>query len=267
MEPNRPPGMPKNHAPGRCVSKDCPPKSDAERRWPRCRRCRGARCAPARTGGAAMSVESVVAVSVSEEALGVTSSMGDSLVPFAPGVRGLAKRHETAVILSQPEPLLGSPKLSLTGFSGISQPTRKTLVVTKVKCGCHASGRCHVRVLVLGGDGYLGWPTALHLSRAGYEVAVADNFARRGYDLEMGVDSLVPIASLHRRVERWEEVSGNRLERLHRRPDRGGVRLRHGGRVPSGHHRALRRAAQRALLHGRTASTRSTPRSTTWSAP
>jgi UDP-sulfoquinovose synthase len=69
-----------------------------------------------------------------------------------------------------------------------------------------------VRVLVLGGDGYLGWPTALHLSRAGHEVGVADNFARRGYELEMGVDSLVPIASLHERVERWEEVSGNTLD-------------------------------------------------------
>ena len=69
-----------------------------------------------------------------------------------------------------------------------------------------------MRVLVLGGDGYLGWPTALHLSRGGYEVAVADNFARRGYDLEMGVDSLVPIASLHRRVECWEEVSGHRID-------------------------------------------------------
>ena len=69
-----------------------------------------------------------------------------------------------------------------------------------------------MKVLVLGGDGYLGWPTALHLSRAGYEVAVADNFARRGYDFEMGVESLVPIASLHRRVERWEEVSGHKME-------------------------------------------------------
>ena len=65
-----------------------------------------------------------------------------------------------------------------------------------------------MRILVLGGDGYLGWPTALHLSRSGDDVAVADNFARRSYDLEMGVDSLVPIASLHRRVERWEEISG-----------------------------------------------------------
>ena len=69
-----------------------------------------------------------------------------------------------------------------------------------------------MRVLVLGGDGYLGWPTALHLSRAGHEVGVADNFARRAYDLEMGVGSLVPIASLHQRVERWQEVSGSSLD-------------------------------------------------------
>jgi UDP-sulfoquinovose synthase len=53
-----------------------------------------------------------------------------------------------------------------------------------------------MQILVLGGDGYLGWPTALHLSAAGHEVAVNDNFARRGYDEEMGVESLVPIATL-----------------------------------------------------------------------
>jgi len=69
-----------------------------------------------------------------------------------------------------------------------------------------------VRILVLGGDGYLGWPTALHLSRRGHDVGVVDNFCRRGYDFEMGVDSLVPIASLHHRVRTWEEVSGHRLE-------------------------------------------------------
>ena len=53
-----------------------------------------------------------------------------------------------------------------------------------------------MKILVLGGDGYLGWPTALHLSALGHEVTVVDNLVRREYDREMGVDSLVPIASL-----------------------------------------------------------------------
>jgi len=65
-----------------------------------------------------------------------------------------------------------------------------------------------VRILVLGGDGYLGWPTALHLSRRGHDVGVVDNFVRRQYDFEMGVDSLVPIVHLQQRVRVWEQVSG-----------------------------------------------------------
>jgi UDP-sulfoquinovose synthase len=69
-----------------------------------------------------------------------------------------------------------------------------------------------VRILVLGGDGYLGWPTALHLSDRGHEVAVLDNFARRGYDEELGLRSLVPIVSLHERVQAWHEISGRQLE-------------------------------------------------------
>ena len=65
-----------------------------------------------------------------------------------------------------------------------------------------------MRILVLGGDGYLGWPVALHLSSRGHAVGVLDNFARRQYDFEMGVDSLVPIKHLQHRVRVWEEVSG-----------------------------------------------------------
>jgi UDP-sulfoquinovose synthase len=68
-----------------------------------------------------------------------------------------------------------------------------------------------VRILVLGGDGYLGWPTALHLSNKGHEVGVVDSCVRRQYDLEMGVDSLVPIAQLQRRVQVWKEVSGHEI--------------------------------------------------------
>ena len=68
-----------------------------------------------------------------------------------------------------------------------------------------------MRVLVLGGDGYLGWPTALHLSDAGHDVAVADNFARRGYDLEMGTGSLVPIELLQTRVAAWHDLTGRQI--------------------------------------------------------
>ncbi|MFK4083250.1 NAD-dependent epimerase/dehydratase family protein [Kribbella sp. NPDC020789] len=68
-----------------------------------------------------------------------------------------------------------------------------------------------MRVLVLGGDGYLGWPTALHLSDRGHELAVLDNFARRGYDRELGVQSLVPIEELDTRVAAWKEVSGRSI--------------------------------------------------------
>ena len=68
-----------------------------------------------------------------------------------------------------------------------------------------------MKVLVLGGDGYLGWPTALHLSEVGHDVAVADNFARRGYDFEMGVDSLVPIESLQARIAVWKELTGKSI--------------------------------------------------------
>jgi len=65
-----------------------------------------------------------------------------------------------------------------------------------------------VRVLVLGGDGYLGWPTALHLSARGHRVAIVDNFARRSYDHELAAESLVPLAPLHRRLSTWGDISG-----------------------------------------------------------
>jgi UDP-sulfoquinovose synthase len=69
-----------------------------------------------------------------------------------------------------------------------------------------------MQILVLGGDGYLGWPTALHLSALGHEVAVNDNFARRGYDEEMGVESLIPISTLDERIAAWAEISGKTVK-------------------------------------------------------
>jgi UDP-sulfoquinovose synthase len=65
-----------------------------------------------------------------------------------------------------------------------------------------------MRILVLGGDGFLGWPTALHLSARGHDVGVLDSLVRRQYDLELGTSSLVPISNLHTRVGLWHDVSG-----------------------------------------------------------
>jgi UDP-sulfoquinovose synthase len=68
-----------------------------------------------------------------------------------------------------------------------------------------------LRILVLGGDGYLGWPSALHLSARGHDVGIADSLVRRSFDLELGVDSLVPIQLPAERVRSWHEVSGRQI--------------------------------------------------------
>jgi UDP-sulfoquinovose synthase len=64
------------------------------------------------------------------------------------------------------------------------------------------------KILVLGGDGYLGWPTAMDLSAAGHDVTVVDNFLRRAMATELGAESLTPIQSLNERVRAWNELSG-----------------------------------------------------------
>ncbi|MGI8523000.1 MAG: NAD-dependent epimerase/dehydratase family protein [Nocardioides sp.] len=69
-----------------------------------------------------------------------------------------------------------------------------------------------MRTLVLGGDGYLGWPTAMYLSARGHDVGVLDNAVRRQYDHELGSGSLVPIESLQARVSAWREVSGKAID-------------------------------------------------------
>jgi UDP-sulfoquinovose synthase len=68
-----------------------------------------------------------------------------------------------------------------------------------------------MRLLILGGDGYLGWPTALRFSARGHEVAVVDNFSRRRWHAEHGTDSLTPIRDLDERLEAWHELSGKRI--------------------------------------------------------
>jgi UDP-sulfoquinovose synthase len=68
-----------------------------------------------------------------------------------------------------------------------------------------------MRVLILGGDGYLGWPTALRFSACGHEVAVVDDFSRRRWHEEAGTGSLTPIAGLEQRIAAWKELSGEEI--------------------------------------------------------
>jgi UDP-sulfoquinovose synthase len=63
------------------------------------------------------------------------------------------------------------------------------------------------KVIIFGGDGYCGWPTALHLSDAGMDVCIADNFSRRLWDFELGIGSLTPIQTLQERTSAWRECS------------------------------------------------------------
>ncbi len=65
-----------------------------------------------------------------------------------------------------------------------------------------------MRVLILGGDGYLGWPTAMNLSKQGHEVAVVDNYLRRNLAREEDVEALFPVPNLKERARLWYEVSG-----------------------------------------------------------
>jgi len=69
-----------------------------------------------------------------------------------------------------------------------------------------------MRVLVLGGDGFCGWPTALHLSARGMDVALLDNFSRRRIDRQIGSTSLTPITSMEERLATWQALRGRALD-------------------------------------------------------
>jgi UDP-sulfoquinovose synthase len=68
-----------------------------------------------------------------------------------------------------------------------------------------------MRVLVIGGDGYCGWATALHLSNKGYEVGILDSLVRRFWDTQLGADTLTPIASIQQRLQRWQDLTGKSI--------------------------------------------------------
>jgi UDP-sulfoquinovose synthase len=69
-----------------------------------------------------------------------------------------------------------------------------------------------MKVLVIGGDGYCGWATALYLSNQGYEVGILDSLVRRHWDLELCVETLTPIAPIQQRLQRWQDLTGKTIE-------------------------------------------------------
>ncbi|MGB7712198.1 MAG: NAD-dependent epimerase/dehydratase family protein [Microcoleus sp.] len=69
-----------------------------------------------------------------------------------------------------------------------------------------------MKVLVIGGDGYCGWATALYLSNRGYEVGILDSFVRRHWDRELCSDTLTPIAPIQQRLQRWQDLTGKSID-------------------------------------------------------
>jgi UDP-sulfoquinovose synthase len=69
-----------------------------------------------------------------------------------------------------------------------------------------------MKVLVIGGDGYCGWATALYLSNRGYEVGILDNLVRRHWDAQLCIETLTPIAPIQQRLQRWQDLTGKKLD-------------------------------------------------------
>lgn len=72
-----------------------------------------------------------------------------------------------------------------------------------------------MKVLVLGGDGFCGWPCAVNLADVGHDVVIVDNLSRRKIDIDLGVESLTPIAGIRERLTAWEQVGGRPIRFAH----------------------------------------------------
>jgi UDP-sulfoquinovose synthase len=69
-----------------------------------------------------------------------------------------------------------------------------------------------VKVFVLGGDGFCGWPCAVNLADSGHDVVIVDNLSRRKIDIDLGVESLTPIATIQERLRAWEQIGGRAMQ-------------------------------------------------------
>ncbi|TVU19213.1 hypothetical protein EJB05_35351 [Eragrostis curvula] len=102
-------------------------------------------------------------------------------------------------------------KSYVTRASAAVQGQTQTPLTSSQESSGHSSSKAK-KVMVIGGDGYCGWATALHLSNKGYEVAIVDNLVRRLFDHQLGLDSLTPITSIQDRVRRWKALTGKTIQ-------------------------------------------------------
>jgi len=94
-----------------------------------------------------------------------------------------------------------------------STPSRPSFVFAlNAELNGGLNGEAKKKVMVLGGDGFCGWPTSLYLSDQGHDIVVVDNLSRRKIDLDLGCDSLTPISSMEERIQAWKEVSGKEMK-------------------------------------------------------
>ena len=68
-----------------------------------------------------------------------------------------------------------------------------------------------MKILILGGDGYLGWPTA-YLSEKGNDIFIVDNFIKKKIESEFGIETLFPVKTLQERVKKWNDLSKNKID-------------------------------------------------------
>lgn len=112
--------------------------------------------------------------------------------------------------------ILPSFAVSFTAPTSFGVKAHNALASSNVVLNAEADGEVNggapKKVIVLGGDGFCGWPTSLHLSDQGHDVVIVDNLSRRNIDNELGCDSLTPIKAPEARCKAWKEVSGKDIK-------------------------------------------------------
>ena len=108
--------------------------------------------------------------------------------------------------------LAGEARMAKLAASRVCAQQRSTVRMSATEAAPPAtsteSENAKKRVMIIGGDGYCGWATSLYLSKQGMEVCSVDNLSRRLFDEQLGLDTLTPIASVHKRVAKWKELTG-----------------------------------------------------------